>query len=736
MPETTAVFIVSKATGACYHPFEGNNCSCIGATSTEVVVEVAYLNATSNAVSEGLLVFCGSEPQRPVTPVTSVTTTTTAVGAAASGGPAAGIIQSASMMDLGPCGNDDNGDNDAKKASLVPFRIGGSNLGGLYALFSVAVGVVLLQFLAAVAIAVFLKRKPVVVPPARKKAYEILQRRRSSGLQSQLALSTFTLDFSASLAASRAGANKKEEGGQEHEVGATTAPIPAPGVEDTVGIDGTKATDEAQANDEPIDDRPPETKTEALVRGMTRARFPNLSLQAVSFCLSGICFEAFSIMNLESVTAGELAAAIFAFLCVLAYLAYFQIGGVLGAAMMDAEIEKAAEKKRLATKERDEALQAVDGPRGDAAVGFTAVAPPDADDQRPEEADAGLEADPSVLDDVYRPYRTAYAGCPSVVTFFLPGGFWRATDGAPRIALLRAVMDQFKHDRIRFTAWTSVTKAIVTVAFVTYRPPDTSWCSTVQIVNASQLFAWALFYALVRPHRRPLDNLVLAVFTAFTALLALAPVVPELAAAAPILYQVVLFGAVASVPPTLGIQLLELFRWRRLEEEAMEYEAVGLPYPPPPEGEGEGEGERTPVDAAAAAALAADDNPFSASFSSDRPAADEDEESDRPASKAAAATTTEKGASDSDDDVRRISDVAFDLTPAADRMTDPPTDAKDQPVIWKRSVRRLLIRRRSTVRPLVTNAPPAATDTAPASTAAAAPDGDTLCISDVSDLEP
>jgi hypothetical protein len=243
---------------------------------------------------------------------------------------------------------------------------------------------------------------------------------------------------------------------------------------------------------------------ELALRAMNRARFPSLTVKALFFAFQGLCYESVALFVLPRLTALETAVGVLGTALCAGFLVFVQYWGTLAG--------------------RDQTLFAAS----------------------------------------YTTYGAAFAGMGRALRALLPPGYWRGSHGF--IARFGALYDTFSHVRISWVAGVHLIRAFI-IALATLFQPGTDWgCAALHIALAGICVLFAVFFAALRPHRVPVNDLVCVIINLLTALLSLAIGLKWAAIRTDRLYLAIVGIALISVVINVGIMVAERVKWRRVEE--------------------------------------------------------------------------------------------------------------------------------------------------------------------------
>jgi hypothetical protein len=298
-------------------------------------------------------------------------------------------------------------------------------------------------------------------------------------------------------------------GGSDGVESATPSPMPPPQGSRRPGAEGAAPTDPLLADvwdGETDGPLAPATRAEWLQHGMEKVKFPNFSFSVVFFCFPGMCFEAFTLLALDERTLVELVVGVIGTVYVFFFLVFVQLWGTRAG--------------------RNAALKNV----------------------------------------TFRLYLTAMQALPRGLQAVLPAGYWR---GKTRfMSRFGALYEQFDERHINWIAGVHLFKAVLTAVFVSIRPTPEN-CAKLYIGMFVVFFAFALFFLVLRPHRRPLDDVLAVVLSFFTGMLTLGLAFPSLGLPVELFFTIVVYTAIASLPLTLLTAGVEWLKFRPAEEKAI-----------------------------------------------------------------------------------------------------------------------------------------------------------------------
>jgi len=561
----TAVFIQHAETAACYQPLENFTCGCVEG-SAQIALQLAFYNETTATVEAGVMVLCG-QPERQYNGPLSAQATTGATAASALAGPAAGLIQAGGMLASSPCGGSDT-ENLGGKSALVPFSMPVERIGDFLALMTLAFGPLALHALAATVMWKLKARKqkrllamleeraqekiaqgeltldisdnPLstsqinvdfvgVAPPdalvhEESAAIQAISSSRQQLTEAeavraaalQLAISTGDITLELDRSMEELGISRNADGLLHDANGAIYKDedllqrARASVAETKLGI----VTSPGKKVDEDFTD--PEFATlgqlDLFLRGAQTVKFPNFTVNVLYFIFPGICFESFRLVmprNGMPRDGVEILCGTIGLVFVTAFLLVTHKWGT----------------------------------------------------------EAGRNQD--LLNVVFVNYERALGHCPWIVRRVLPRGFWRGSHHF--ISRFGAFYEQFSEVHIKWITGSHLIKALVAALLATVDPGADN-CPLMLLILAGFFFAYALFMLILRPHRKPTDDALVVVLTAVTGVMALVMVYPREPWNAKLLYSILLYSALASLPFTLGIGAMEFLMWRKLEERRLREE--------------------------------------------------------------------------------------------------------------------------------------------------------------------
>jgi hypothetical protein len=243
---------------------------------------------------------------------------------------------------------------------------------------------------------------------------------------------------------------------------------------------------------------------------MEKVKFPSFSVNVVFFVYPGFCFESFTLLALKDANRIEKLVGSLGTLTAVGFLGFVQYWGT------------------LAGRNRD------------------------------------------LLFVTYRRYTVAYAAMPQALRKLLPEGYWRGN--TPLIARFGALYEQFGDTHISWISGSHLLKALLTAVLATIQPAPEK-CRILYLCMTAYFWLFAAFFLAVRPHRRPFDDFISFFVSLLTGMMTLKFAEPErVHYDAVLIYRILIWSAVGSVPITLITAALEWAKWRRVEEAAIEAE--------------------------------------------------------------------------------------------------------------------------------------------------------------------
>ena len=243
---------------------------------------------------------------------------------------------------------------------------------------------------------------------------------------------------------------------------------------------------------------------ELVLQAVNKARFPSLSVKAFFFSYQGLSYESLVLFLLVGMTALEIFCAVLGTLACAGFLAFVQYWGTL----------------------------------------------------------AGRDA--TLMEAAFVAYQLAYRDMGRVVRALLPPGFWRGSHSF--IRRFGALYDTFSQRHIKWVSAIHLIRATIVSVAGLVQPETEQGCAALHVVLAVIFILFAMLFAVLRPHRVPLNDLVCVVLNLLTALLSLAVGLGWTVIRADRLYLGIVIIALISVALSVAMGVAERLRWRRVEE--------------------------------------------------------------------------------------------------------------------------------------------------------------------------
>jgi len=522
----TVMVLAADGSGACVQPLgENYTCECApGSAAGEkqsVALEVAYLNESAAEVRAGVFVVCGAvrAPAKAASAQAAVTTGVT-VGASLAGGPAAPLIQGASMVFLMDCnpGKDTNSEDEGSRSAVVPFDIpvDRPRLGGFLAMTIVTVGVTLLHVWLVGFVAGLLKAREARAAAKRQREAATAQEDDDASQPAHSpavivavqppATSAAAVDDDGSAQATSHRLRQEAEDVRRRED--QEAKDDADFDRMVAGLEEEGGTGRGRDGGDPNSDAAPAYASH-YEHASALLRFPNMSLKACLFGFQGLLFESLVLLRRDDRTAVETVVGCVGVLLCLALLVVTQVWGTA----------------------------------------------------------AGREA--SLLHATYVEYKHVFQAFPAPVQFaFFPHGFWRGTHVFVR--RFGALYEAFEAKHVKWVASVHLIRAVLISVLSAIKPDDEAACRAVYVTLAAVFVFFALLFLATRPHRAPFDDFIAVSLNLCTGLLALSIGAGIDTIDRGALYLFIVYAALASVVVSVSLLVAEMLFLRKKELKAQE----------------------------------------------------------------------------------------------------------------------------------------------------------------------